>query len=744
MERLHPSFEPLKNGDDTHISHHMIFNRSILKSLFTMVEEHHNKVFWRAFLECVSPDHRPGSGATEYEIYYQYINRFFNDKVKLRRIKFENSGEPIMHALCTKTNNDLGYIAIHSWIAGRNSNNLNNNRRNYRINMISGEAFQCLCETTVITREIEMFHSSLSPSVKKVYLEDINAHEKLNNSKSIFVYTHILDRFISEILPKLNNKFILITHNSDHSINEKYLTLLNDERIVHMFSQNTFIEHPKLTALPIGIANSMWHHGQKSSIENVIKNSKNFTSRKERIYVNVSEETNYAHRSKVIGCLKNNELCDIISSNRPHPVYLEEMSGYKWVASPKGNGVDCHRLWECMYAGSIAICDDSVNARAFRDMGLPIILIGDPSVDGSLSSVGWNNITLEWLQEETKKLVPVYRGTHDIVNLNWWKNKFDSYLDNEGCFVLVYIGVLRNFVYECVKQIRLWNPTQKIYLCINNNEQNKPFVESIKDFNVILSYIEDLSMTEDHKRFNKNYTNLGMNGFWKYTMERFFIVEECMRKHNLKNIFHLEIDNMVYFKVDEILNKCKAINKILIPSDNETRYIAGTCFINDTDNLSLLNKFFSDRGNNRAEMEVIREFTLCNLYIIDSLPVIPSEYSYPLNPMEGIPVRDPNRLKALAPFFEGVFDAAALGQFLGGIDPIHNPGNTDGFINPHPAFTADKLTFKWEKVDGLQRLNMSVDKEHWYPVYNLHIHNKNLKRWMSDLPEMTKHLPNII
>ena len=40
-------------------------------------------------------------------------------------------------------------------------------------------------------------------------------------------------------------------------------------------------------------------------------------------------------------------------------------------------------------------------------------------------------------------------------------------------------------------------------------------------------------------------------------------------------------------------------------------------------------------------------------------------------------------------------------------------------------------------------LNMSVNEE-WYPIYNLHIHNKNLKRWMSDIPEMTKHLPNIL
>jgi hypothetical protein len=39
---------------------------------------------------------------------------------------------------------------------------------------------------------------------------------------------------------------------------------------------------------------------------------------------------------------------------------------------------------------------------------------------------------------------------------------------------------------------------------------------------------------------------------------------------------------------------------------------------------------------------------------------------------------------------------------------------------------------------------MSLDKETWYPIYNIHVHNKDLTRGLSDIPEMTKHLPNIM
>jgi len=78
---------------------------------------------------------------------------------------------------------------------------------------------------------------------------------------------------------------------------------------------------------------------------------------------------------------------------KDHSSYLRELSSYKWVCAPRGNGIDCHRLWETMYANSIPLVDHAVNTRDFKNMGLPIIIVKE-----------WNNITLEWLEEETKKL----------------------------------------------------------------------------------------------------------------------------------------------------------------------------------------------------------------------------------------------------------------------------------------------------------------------------------------------------
>jgi hypothetical protein len=747
MIRVHPSFQKMVKFSG--ISHHMIFNRMIVSEMMMMVERHHDFTpFWEVFLREVLPEQRPFSGASEYEMYFNYMLKNHKDKVIPRKIKFENTGLPAEYILNNFQDKPDGpyYASLHAWMSNRQPKPKVKKTTLTPFKILSGEELQQLCDVTVITREIENFHRSLPSSVKKVYMfpEEKRSNEVaidgnidytlLKGNKKVFVYTHILDDFIQKVWPNMNGKYVIMTHNSDHGIRPHHLPFLNDNKLIHMFSQNTHIEHPKLTALPIGIANSMWPHGQVSSIQHLVSLKR---EKKERIYVNVSEGTNRQHRGKVLDIMSRNPLSEFYPQNRPHKDYLAEMSGYKWVLSPKGNGVDCHRLWECMYAGSIAICDDSVNARAFKEMGLPIILVED-----------YNDVTLETLNSQEVS----YEGLKNVLDLNWWKNKINSYLiqNNEGHFILVYIGQLREFVYECVKQIKLWNPTSTIHLCINNNDHNKSYVEGlsgasgpVKD-DVNFVYIEDLEMTYQHKIFVQRYTNMSMGGFWRYTMERFFVVEECMRKLNLKNVFHLEIDNMIYFRVEEILEKCKSIDKILIPSDSERRYIAGTCFVNNPDSLSVLNRFFTEHCVNKDEMHSIMDFTRTHSEV-DTWPVLPpGDNTRLIYEDRRHCVDDIKRISKYAELFGGVFDAAAAGQFFGGIDPIHQKTNSDGFVNKDSIFGIDRAKFRWEKVNGLQRLNISVDGEEWYPVYNLHIHNKNLKRWLSDIPEMTKHLPNIL
>ena len=43
-----------------------------------------------------------------------------------------------------------------------------------------------------------------------------------------------------------------------------------------------------------------------------------------------------------------------------------KLSYYKFAICPEGNGVDCHRIWECIYLGVVPIIIDSIQMSFFK------------------------------------------------------------------------------------------------------------------------------------------------------------------------------------------------------------------------------------------------------------------------------------------------------------------------------------------------------------------------------------------
>jgi hypothetical protein len=71
------------------ISHHMLFQQPILEDFFKLVEEIHQKPLWQAFCQCVNQQDLYGSGASEYELYFNFaFSR--TQQVKIRPLKWDN------------------------------------------------------------------------------------------------------------------------------------------------------------------------------------------------------------------------------------------------------------------------------------------------------------------------------------------------------------------------------------------------------------------------------------------------------------------------------------------------------------------------------------------------------------------------------------------------------------------------------------------------------------------------------
>lgn len=251
--------------------------------------------------------------------------------------------------------------------------------------LISGERLQAIAEVTVLTASILAFHRSLRqsgicnialfPGTHTELKPDPPSIALLRNRRSIFVYSHLLPSFIDRVLPHLDHRFVLISHNSDDRVDDRFLSALDDRRLVHWYAQNTMVNHPKLTPLPIGIANAQWPHGRIDDVIAVAKSAP--VLRRNIVYCNFDISTNPAVRVP----LKERLAASTITWQAPFRSfrdYLDDMAQCHWCVSPPGNGVDCHRTWEALYLGVVPIVQRTPWGADLHD-GLPIIQAEDLS-----------------------------------------------------------------------------------------------------------------------------------------------------------------------------------------------------------------------------------------------------------------------------------------------------------------------------------------------------------------------------
>ena len=81
--------------------------------------------------------------------------------------------------------------------------------------------------------------------------------------------------------------------------------------------------------------------------------------------------------------------------------------------------------------------------------------------------------------------------------------------------------------------------------------------------------------------------------------------------------------------------------------------------------------------------------------------------------------------------FGGIFDAAALGQWVSGVDPRNIKGDSRCYSNPDamfPVHFAGLINFTKCKEGYRVPILHAGNKK--YRIFNLHIHHKNLRTYM--------------
>lgn len=213
--------------------------------------------------------------------------------------------------------------------------------------MISGERIQELCDV-YCGHQSDFDRNPRISTQREKHMALERIRQPWDNPPRIFCYSHCIKQFMG-ILPLLQNEFTLLSHNEDTNITEDYLPLLESPKLLFWHAQNLMTRHPKLGGLPIGIANAMWPHGDQEILGEVISKKPEKTN---SVFFNFSIWTNRAERTACFETLKDKIPWQ---ESRDFRTYLQDLATYKYAISPPGNGIDCHRIWECIYLGVIPI-----------------------------------------------------------------------------------------------------------------------------------------------------------------------------------------------------------------------------------------------------------------------------------------------------------------------------------------------------------------------------------------------------
>ena len=256
------------------------------------------------------------------------------------------------------------------------------------INIITGEKIQLLCDHFIGNIDDFVFNPVISKYTEKHI--DINSDYIVDNDYRVFCYTHLLDNvdLLIKRLSKFANKCVLVFHNSDNSFNKEHLVLLEKLDIVdEIYTQNVNVIHDKVIPIPIGLANYMWNHGNLDLFTKILQEN----NRKDNlIYFNFGINTNIEKRIDCYNKLTKKGLT--FSQNLPYESYLRKLSKTYYCISPEGNGIDCHRFWECLYLKVVPICKRNLLVELFATQ-FPVIIVDDwdkLDLDSLTTDIDWS------------------------------------------------------------------------------------------------------------------------------------------------------------------------------------------------------------------------------------------------------------------------------------------------------------------------------------------------------------------
>jgi hypothetical protein len=252
--------------------------------------------------------------------------------------------------------------------------------------VVTGERLQALADVILLPRMLAFRHPRLAGERAEVITfashRELDEHKlaRISASSSIFVYTDAIGLFQEHVWPRLTGgPHVLITHNSDHEVGPKQLPWVEraGDQLAHWFAQNLLVGHPKLSPLPIGLANRRWPHGDIELLCRVAAEAENLP-RSELIHAAFDVRT-HPDRKRAWDAVRAAFPATTHMPSQPVSFadYLRLLARHRFCACPRGNGIDTHRFWESLCLGVVPVVERSTHTELWAREGVPMVVLQD-------------------------------------------------------------------------------------------------------------------------------------------------------------------------------------------------------------------------------------------------------------------------------------------------------------------------------------------------------------------------------
>jgi len=206
---------------------------------------------------------------------------------------------------------------------------------------------------------------------------------------------------------------VLVTGDSDYPVNAESLRRFGHTDLVAWFGQNVTLNSPRFHGRPIGHQEPVTKIlGETSTLTDKAQETKDVNG---LMFINWRDGTSPDARTMVRTLYQDKPWTTVYPWQRDGEGYRRYLDGiyrHKFVACPRGNGIDTVRLWDSLVLRSVPIVR-RCHAMSFFE-ALPILWVDD-----------WAGLTAEYLEGEYMRIM----GTdYDLapLTLTYWVDRIKA------------------------------------------------------------------------------------------------------------------------------------------------------------------------------------------------------------------------------------------------------------------------------------------------------------------------------